>query len=235
MSANITLQTTTYDKSITGLEGLVNQYGGFIQDSSSQGTGVNQTDDARTASYTVRVPSDKLNSFISDVGSVGKLVSKSIKGEDVSKDYYDTQTQLSTLKAEEQRVIDIMNKTTNMNDMITAEQRLSDIDNQINQLTGELQQWDSLVDLSTVTITINEVKKISVHKSSDFGGQIGMAFSGSISALVSTIESIIQFIIVILPFAVFFGCIALLIILIMRLINRRNKKPPQKPEEPPVL
>jgi hypothetical protein len=234
MSASLSLQTTNYDKSTTDLEGIVNQYGGFIQDSSTQGTGVNETDQPRTASYTVRVPSDKMYNFISDAGSVGELLSKSVKGDDISKDYYDTQTQLTTLKAEQQRVIAIMSKTTNMNDMLTAENRLSDIDNEINQLTGELQQWDSLVDLSTVTITINEVKQISVHQNG-FGGQISAVFSESIGALVTTFEVLLKIIIVILPFAIVFGGIALIIILIMKLFKKRNKKPPQKPEEPPII
>lgn len=234
MSASLSLQTTTYDKSTTALEGLVNQYGGFIQDSSTQGTGVNETDQLRTASYTVRVPSDKLGDFISNAGTVGKLISKSETGDDISKDYYDSQTQLTTLKAEQQRVIAIMNKTTNMNDMLSAENRLSDIDNEINQLTGELQQWDSLVDLSTVTITINEVKQISIQQNG-FGGQIGAVFSESIGALATTFEVLLKIVIAILPFVIVFGGIALLTILFMRLFKKRDKKNLQNSDESHII
>lgn len=225
------MQTTGYDKTISDLEALVTSYGGFVQDSSTQGTGVNKSDKNRTASYTVRVPSDKLNDFISNVGSVGKLVSRSVKGEDVSKNYYDTQTELKTLNAEEARVLDIMKNTTDMSDMLTAEQRLSDIDNQINQLTGELQQWDSLVDLSTVTITIDEVSEISTGKNS-FGRQLGTVLTDSLHALVKTLEVLMQIILAILPFAIVFGAVAALIIFLVKLIRKHTKKPPQNPDEP---
>jgi hypothetical protein len=220
MSANISLQTNTYNKTVTGIETLVAQYGGFVQDSLVEGTG--KAGSVRTASYTVRVPSVKLDDFLSDVGKTGNLLSKKVTGQDVTQQYFDTQTQLDSLNTEEARILEILGKTQNMTDMITVEQRLTDVENQINQLTGELQKWDSLVDLSTVNISITEDKSAAVA-SVGFGNQVSAVLSGSLKALLTTLRVIMIVIIAILPFVVFFGIIALAIILIVR-HRRKHRK-----------
>jgi hypothetical protein len=219
MSANISMQTTTYDKAVASLEDLVNQDGGFVQDSSTQGTGKSGND--RTASYTVRIPSDKLDTFISGVGGIGKVISKSKKGEDVTQNYFDTDAHLTTLNAEKTRILDILSKTQNITDVITVEQKLTDIDNQIEQLTGELQKMDSLIDMSTVTININEVVVIT-NTPNNFGGQVLSVLQGSSKALIATLKVILIGIIAILPFVIVFGAVAAVIFFIVR--NRRKHK-----------
>jgi hypothetical protein len=232
MSASISLQTTGYDKSVMDLETLVTQYGGFVQDSSTEGTG--KSDSSRTASYVVRIPSSKLDDFLNSVGGIGKVISKSKKGQDVTQDYFDTDARLTTLKAEEARILDILKKTTNMTDVITVEQRLTDVEDQIEQLTGELQKWDSLVDLSTVNINISEVKVIT-STPDNFGSRIASVFSSSLNALVVTLKYILIVIIAVLPFAVVIGVILVVVYLILRRRKKYKKSvapPPDKdPEE----
>lgn len=222
MSAEMSLQTTTYDKSITDVEGLVRQYGGFIQDSTTQGTGA--TGNERSASFAIRVPFDKFDEFLNSVGSVGKIVSKNKKGQDVTQGYFDTESRLKTLRSEQDRILAILSKTTTMADILTIENKLADLENQIESLTGTIQKYDGLVNLSTVTISIKEVKEITATPANNFGGQIADVFKGSLKTLGATLQVIFIVIVAIMPFVVFFG----LIIVILLIIVRRKKKRKEK-------
>lgn len=226
-SADLTLETTAYDKAVSDLEKLTAETGGFVQSSQSEGEADTTAAQSRSASYTVRVPSSKLDSFINGVGGLGRVVSKSIKGEDVTQNYFDTETRLKTLKDEQTRVEDILNKTTNLNDIFTIEERLTSIQQQIEELTGELQKWDSLVDLSTVTIQIREVTKLK-PKDNNAGTQITQALGNSLQALGTTLWAIFIVLLYILPFAAVFGLIAFAIIFI---ISRRNKSKAREQRE----
>jgi hypothetical protein len=228
-SASVTLQTTDYDKSLSSLKNLISQYGGFIQNSNELGTKISADDSSnRGATYTVRVPSDKLDTFLNSVGGIGTLVSKNIQGQDVSQNYFDTQARLKTLKAEEARILDILNKTGNMADLLAAEKQLTEVQTQIEQLTGELTQMDSLIDLSTVTISLAEVKQITLSPANNIGGQISTAFSNSIKALEGTGINIMIVIVYILPFAFVLALIAALIVAIIKLKKKSRFTPRSK-------
>lgn len=216
-SATVALETKAYDKSLSNFNILLAKYSGFIQNSNEQGSKTpDNSNSSRNATYTVRIPSNKLDEFLNSVGNIGTLMGKSIQGQDISQNYFDTDTRLKTLKSEETRVLEILNKTGNMADLLTVEQRLSDIQTQIEQLTGQMQQWDSLVELSTVTITINEVKEITITPPDNIGGKISSAFTNSIEALQSVCINIVIAIVSVLPFAIALGLIVLIIFLVIR-------------------
>lgn len=222
MNADLSLQTSTYDKTLSGVETLVTQYGGFIQNSVNEGTGKADSP-LRTASYTIRIPSDKLNAFTGSVGDIGKVVKKTVKGEDVTQDYFDTEARLTTLKAEQARILDILSKTQNMSDVLSVEQRLTDVETQIEQLTGELQKWDSLVDLSTVTLEIREVKDVSASTSGNFGSQALAVIHGSLNALRLTLQYVLIGILALLPFAAVAAVIIVCVLFIRRTIRKKRR------------
>jgi hypothetical protein len=228
-SAELSLTTLTYDKSVTAIENAVNSYGGFVQNSTTQGEGASGN---RTASFTVRVPTTKFSAFIDSAGKYGKVVSRSVKGDDVTQEYLDTSTRLTTLKTEQTRLVELLSKATKMSDILEIEQKLSDIETSIEQYTGELKKWDSLVDLSTVNINISEVKKGEIAKPDTFVGTVADVFTQSVSALVMTAKIICYVIIAILPFAVIIGIISEIVFLLR---HRRKKRDAQNPADEHII
>ncbi|MDR3552971.1 MAG: DUF4349 domain-containing protein [Clostridia bacterium] len=223
-TAQINLETVTYDSSIVKLEAIVAQYGGYIQDSEVQGRGEGSSTEERTASYTVMVPAPKLSDFLGSVGNVGKIRSKVIKGEDVTQQYTDTQSKLKMLDTEQDRLLDFMKKASTMADMLTVEKQLTEVQTQIEELTTDIKQWDTLVSLSTVTITVSEVSELTTAPGVGFGGKIASFFSASVKALGKFIEVITLGLVAALPFLVFFGVIAVIVLVIIRFTRRRRKK-----------
>jgi hypothetical protein len=225
-TANLIVETLTYDKTISKLESLVNQYSGYVEGSTTEGQGLKNTIQTRTAQYTLRIPSVKLNDFLNSVGSIGNITSKTIKGEDVTQDYFDKASRLTALKIQQASLQDMLKKSGNLDDLIKINNSLTDVNTQIEQLTGELQKLDSLVDLSTVNVTINEVlqiTKMAEKPDNSFGGQLLSVLTDSLNALLMVFQVIIKIIIAILPFAIVFGGIAIIIIVLVKLLIRRKR------------
>lgn len=228
-SGNLSLTTTTYDKSVTDLESAVESFGGYIESSTTQGEGASGS---RSAVFTVRVPTDNFNEFLDRVGKVGKVVERSVNGKDVTEKYIDTETRLTALKTEHQRLLELLDKATKMSDILEIEQKLSDIERDIDQYTGELKKMDSLVDLSTVNISISEISKDDISQSETFIGKIGNIFNISIDALVITLKYICYCVVAILPFAVVIGLITAIVYLARR---KRKKSDDKKPIEHTII
>lgn len=229
-SAEMTVETEHYDKSASDFQAAVAKFGGYIESSDIQGAGVNAGDTNRTAAYTVRVPADKLDSFLDSAGAVGCVTAKSIHGQDITQSYTDSDARLKALKEERDRILELMNKATKIEDVITIEQRLTDVQNQIEQLTANLKNMDSLVALSTVTVTIKEVEAVQQPAQKGFGNQVGALFAASVDALGKTFRYLALGVVAVLPFAVVFGVIIAAVVFVCKKRNKK-KSPPEKPEE----
>lgn len=222
-SADIYAQTLDYDKSLSALNKLISDFGGFIQDSKVQtGREYNAGTTYRTAEYTIRIPSSKLDDFLNASGKIGTIITKNSKGEDISDQYFDTQAHLDALKIQEQRLLELLKKATQLSDILQLEKELTSVRYEIEQLTGSLKKWDALIDLSTVTVKIDEVKTITEQKEG-FWDSIKSTFVASINTLGETMKALVLFLTAVLPFAIVLGIIALVIVFIIKKTSRKKK------------
>lgn len=220
-SADLVLQTVRYDESNEKLESLVSSFGGYIESSSVQGD-ASGDDKLRSASYTVRVPSDRLEEFLAGAGDIGSVVSKSITGQDVTQNYFDSETRLKTLRAEQDRILELMGKAEKIDDVLAIEQRLTEVQNEIEQLTGQLKQWDSLISLSTVTITVREVAAITAPPAKGLGGQLVSIFRASLNALREVFRTLLLAVTAALPFLAVATVIAATVLFLRRKFGKRT-------------
>lgn len=222
-TAGLSIETLDYGKSTAGFEKSVAEFGGYIENSSVQGTGQGSGASRRTASYTARIPAERLEEFLDRAGSVGTIVSRSTGGEDVTQNYYDTDTRVKSLETERDRLLDLMKKADKMADVLAIEQRLTEVQTQIEQLTGDLKRMDSLVSLATVTVSIQEVAAITEPAAQGFGGQISAVFRSSLNAFARTSRTVFLALVAVLPFAAAAAAVVGIILLIRR--RRKGKKP----------
>ena len=80
-----------------------------------------------------------------------------------------------------ERLQNLLAQAENMEDIITIESAISDTELEIERLTGTLRQYDSLVDYSTVYITLQEVYQLSdvEEPATSFGSRISAAFASA--------------------------------------------------------
>ena len=158
--ANLTVQTTEFDKAVAALDALVTEMGGYYESSElNSGSYYNQNSN-RSGNYTVRIPAEKYDAFMAQVDGIGYLARKNESSEDVGEIYYDLEARLKTQRTKQERLLDLLKRADSMEDIIALESALTDVEYQIEQYSSELNRYDGLIGFSTVRVTLNEMIRI---------------------------------------------------------------------------
>ncbi len=167
---NMSIETTDFDTVMSLISDRTNTLGGYIENQYSY----NGTYDEnygryngdyyrayRYASLTIRIPSAKLDAFLTDVSTVGNVVNRTDNVEDVTLQYVDIESRKDTLKAEEKTLLSMMDQAVTIEEMLTIESYLTDIRYELESLERSLRSYDNQVDYSTVYLQVNEVKELT--------------------------------------------------------------------------
>lgn len=177
--AEVTVQVTDFTAAENELDALVESCGGYYESASVQGGGYYDQNAARYGNYVVRVPKERYEALLSSVGDVGHVVSLHRDAEDVGETYFDMESRLRTQETKRERLLALLERAENMEDIISLENALSEAEYQIEQYSTQLRRYDSLVDFATVTIAMEEV--IRVAASSGPAGSMGVRISAALS------------------------------------------------------
>lgn len=159
--AELSIQTEQFDQSKEALDKLVFSCGGYFENASVYGGGWRDAYASRSGDYTVRVPAEKYDQFLSGTGGLGYVVSKSENSEDVGERYYDTEARLKTQRTKRDRLLALLERAESMEDIIALEGALSDVEYQIEQYSSELNRYDALINFSTFHIYLDEVGRVT--------------------------------------------------------------------------
>lgn len=157
-TVNLSIQTKFFDDFSEGIDELVNKYNGYIESSEIDGVDYYYSYRNRHAYYVARIPQNKLDEFLNNVNDLGTVSYKSENTEDVTLSYYDSKAQKDALEVEQERLMDILEKSETIEQIIALEQRLSEVRYEINSLGSTLRLLDNKVDYSTVYINVDEVE-----------------------------------------------------------------------------
>lgn len=226
-NAYMELQTTEFEDAAAGLEALVARLGGYFESNEQH----RYDSDYRSASYTVRVPAENFEALCREAGTLCTQTWLSRSMEDVSEQYADTESRLAVEKTKYDRLMDLLSKAENMEDIISLENALAETEYEMENLTGALRKYDSLIGYSTVNIELREVYRVDPNGNAplSFGERLAEAFHNGIDNARDGIESFVLFVVenflAILVWAV-------IIFVIIRLIRSRRRRKGQSPKPP---
>lgn len=192
---NYNIETMSFDNSVSRLQSLCTEFGGYVQDSNITGKNPQVPDLLRQADFTLRIPQEKLSQLKSRVGEIGTTINSSSSSENISERYYDTEARLKSLRTEQERLLALLQKSGTLADIVALEKALADVNYQIEQLTSTLRGYDSLIDFSTVSIHLDEVLKPTEIESTPvtLGDRIVRQFQNSMRGLGSFGEALLVF------------------------------------------
>lgn len=218
-TANIDMETLSFDDATSDLTALVEQMGGYFEQRSLN----NYSSGYRHGSYTVRVPAQRFEEFCNQVGTLCHVTYANSGAENISEVYYDTESRLVTAQTKLARLQELLSRADSMEDIITIESAISDTEWTIENLSGTLRSYDALVDYSTVYLELSEVYKLSGTDEApvSFGGRLGSAFTGGLRAAWNALEDLAVWLA--------YNWLGLLIaaavvVLILRICRRKGKK-----------
>lgn len=185
-SASIEMQTLSYEQAVEDIAALVERSGGYFEQKNFS----NYSNGYRHASYTVRVPAEQFADFCAQVGTLCHVTWQSDSAEDISEQYYDTQSRLETAQIKLARLQELLKKAENMEDIITIESAISETEYEIERLSGTVRHYDALVDYATVTLELSEVYRLSGTEDApkSFGEKLGNAFTDGLAAVREGLE-----------------------------------------------
>ena len=201
--------------------------GGYFQMNEQYSYDVNY----RSAYYVVRVPAAQFDALCQGAGELCTQVYLNRALEDVSELYYDTESRLAVARTKHDRLLELLAQAQVMTDIIELENALAEAEYEIEQLTGTLRQYDSLINYSTVTIHLDEVYRVSPDQSAPltFGEKVGQSFRSGMERARDGVENFALFIIGHIVGIIIVLIIIAVIVLILRALRRcrtRKKTPP---------
>ena len=212
-SVFLSLETTEFDSAIENLDNIVSKSKGYVENSHISSRGRINNKVFQHAQYTIRIPKGSVDTFTGGMDSIGNVVSQSTSKEDITKQYYDTESRLNLLKVKEERMTDLLKKAERIEDIITIENQLSEIIHQKENMTKNILEMDDKVDYSIINMEISEVEKLrsDVTAKTTFAARISNAFNDSLYTFNVFVEGVVLIFVYTWPFLLAGSLIAFLV------------------------
>lgn len=229
-TADMNLQTKEFDNASRALDGIVTSLGGYYESRS-----LYQGGSYRNLNCVIRIPAANFSTFLDQAGQIALVTNCNEYKKDISEVYYDNEARLAAQQAKLDRLLELLEKASTMEDIISLETAISDTELQIEYLTGSLRKYDSLVNFSTITLYLNEVYRLSNEETPalTFGQRLGSALN---TGLDRGIEGIEDFIIDVarnwLSLLITGAFVAVAVVVVIRFRRKRKNSIPLT-EDPP--
>lgn len=222
---NLSVETENFDDLVTAVEARIKALHGYIQSQNTYNNSLKNTySSSRSCDMTVRIPTANLDTFVDFVGANSNVVNKYVNVEDVTLNYVDTESKKKTCEIEQERLLALLEKCDNVEDMIAIESRLSEVRYKLETQESTLRTYDNLVDYATVNINIEEVTKYTEPEPESYGQRLSRAFRGGLERTVDNLKDFLIGFVNALPGLFVFIIICLIVFFIIRGIHRASNK-----------
>ena len=242
-SASITITVSDPVTAQKQIAELAEKMGGFVV-SSSTGTDYYSGDIQLPRAYlTIRVPAEQLNEMLDYIESQTAdpsrdVQDKTISGVDITSDYVDTNSRLTSLEKTLTKLYEILDTAQTAEETMLVYDDISSTEQEIEVLKGQIKYMEESVALSSIDVTIKSVRPeptASVKKWQP-GETVKNAFESLLETGKDVIDGLIYFFIVGIPVLIIIAIPVLVIIwLIKKLVKaiRGKKAKKDAPEDTP--
>ena len=219
-SVSLTLSTDAFNQSLESVQSLLTGIGGYVENLYQYGDG--QTGRKRGASLTLRVPTDRLDEFLSGITGIGRITERSESTTDMTVQYNDNAARLKTLNDKMARLNELMSQAQDVSDLIALESAIQETQYQLDSYETAQRDIDSRVDMSYVNVQLNEETSAQSAASSEvsLGQRILAALKATVTWMGSFGRGLLVFLAMALPVAAMLAVIGLVVWLIVRRVRR---------------
>jgi len=204
-NATIALRVDDLDEAFTQLAHFVEQTGGYISSSQSQGN----AGSARASEWMMRIPGGQFSDFTKSVAGLGEVVTNSMTSQEVTAEFHDLAARIRNKQQEEQRLQQYLDSSTEkLEDILKVEREITRVRGEVESMQGRLRVLADLTSLSTVTVRMSEVVDFVppvLASEPTFGDQIASTWQATIEAMADFGQAIVLLAINVVPWLVVFG------------------------------
>ena len=223
---DISLNTDKFDENMDYIKAKVSEFGGYVLSSNLYGSKPEAYGDAgRSIELTIRIPAEKAGEFVSGVETLGQINYVRDYTDDITDEYYDTDTRLAVLQEQLERLRAIMVETDNLADVIALEDRISEVMLQIETLTGTLKRYDALIDYTTINLSVSERNAITGPAATKTtADRISEGFTDTLNGVGVFFVNFFVWFVSSLPVIVIAAIVVVIIVIIVRAATKKRSK-----------
>lgn len=205
----IDVETQEFDSLLSGIRKKIQDTLGYIESSEISGRSYGDNS-LQYATMIVRIPKQSVDEFVHAVDKLGNVVNTKESAEDVTLAYVDAESRQKALEVQQERLLEILSKAEKIADIIELEERLSDVRYELESYATTIRTYDNLVDYSTVTLHIDEVKRMTIVKEETILDQMSSGISDTLYDIKTWMQNVAIKVVVNLPYIVIWTIIILI-------------------------
>ena len=160
-TASIDLSVKGTAQATTQISSVVARYSGLVVSTSDK--------DEKYTWIVVKVPSDKLDVFVAEIETMGKVTSKSVRARDVTEEIIDVDAKLNNLRVLREKYRALLIQTKNITEILEIEKELNRLQTEIDAVAGKQKALKNDTEFAEVNI---ELKEATIY------GPLGYLFVG---------------------------------------------------------
>jgi hypothetical protein len=176
-TSRIVLTTPAFTKARTSLEDILKRHGGHLA-----GLTINSSaDSGQVLQSTLRVPATQLDAVMAEIRKLGRVETEQQGGEEVTQQMIDLQARLANAQHTEQRLVDILSRSTGkIADVLAVEKEIDRVRGEIERMEAEHKGLTDRIAFASLDVIINEEyqARLGGASSSTFGRLRNSAVEG---------------------------------------------------------
>lgn len=223
-TVELEMETKEFERMMSELEAQVQDLGGYIENLETyNGSNYSGYRSSRWVNLTIRIPKEALNGFLQNMSEIGNVIRRSDSVEDVTLSYVDMESRRDTLRAEQARLLELLEKADTVEDMIALEERLSNVRYYLESMESKLRTIDNQVDYSTVYLNLSEVKELTpVEEKTDLQ-RITEGFADSLKDIGNGIKEGLIWFVIHIPYLVIWAAVIAALVLVLKRCRRKRR------------
>jgi hypothetical protein len=147
-SGELTVEVETVSSAVGAIRAMALELGGYV--------GGSQAGDAdEAATLTMRLPAARFDDALTRLHELdGEVTAEATREQDVTGSVVDLEARIRNLNASEAQYRSLLNRASDIEDILTIQARLDEVRGQVEQLQAQLDQLSDLASLSTLTVTV---------------------------------------------------------------------------------
>lgn len=150
----------------------------------------NDAGSRRTATYTLRVPVDRFRALVDALLELGTPERNAVDSQDVTEEYIDVQARIKNLKAEEEVLNKLLKESGSRDEVLKTREQIRTIRGDIERAQARLDYLSKLTALSTINLTLREIKDYKPPAAPTFRTRVSHTFENSWESFVEFLQSL---------------------------------------------
>jgi hypothetical protein len=152
-TAQLTVEVQDMEQALAQARAIASRNGGFVSASTTRVEKVNDQD-RTVADLTLQVRSQSADAAVSALRALGKVTTESSGSQDVTEEYVDLDSNLRNLQASEAAILKLMDRATQIQDVLSLQRELTNVRGQIERIQGRKTYLERRTDMATITLSL---------------------------------------------------------------------------------